>query len=275
MSAISNTLRLHIDTAHVTDEPLVGMKLDKAKCFDRLVPEYIGALFLSFGLPKPFVSFFLRIYRTLARRMFFKGWAAPQHTTAANGLAQGCSLSLLAINAHMKVWVCICKELPDIFLAAFIDDSYMWTKLSNVYNLNLALEATVLWDSISGQHLNQSKSVILGTTAEARKQMKRLFGDMLLLHEFDVLGTMMYTTDKNSCAFSPTKTQKILTDIRNIAVLPVPNEAKSILLASKVVAQCSFAAGISRVPKKTLSKIQTEMESEMAGPCFLDSPIQG
>ena len=82
MSTISNTLRVHIDTAHANDEPLLGMKLDKAKCFDRLIPEYVAALFLSFGLPSPFVSFFLRIYRSLERHMFFKGWAAPRHTTA-------------------------------------------------------------------------------------------------------------------------------------------------------------------------------------------------
>ena len=263
MSTVSNTLRVHIDMAHTTNEPVVGMKLDKTKCFDRLIPEYVGALFLSFGLPKNFVSFFLRIYRNLCRHMFFKGWASPGHTTSANGLAQGCSISLLAINCHMKVWICICRQLPGIFLAAFIDDSYLWTKLTNTHNLSLALEATVLWDSISGQHLNQSKSVIWGSSAAARKHLKQLFPDMLLLHEFDVLGTMIYTTDKNYFAFPSAKTHKILTDVRNIAVLPITNNAKSILIASKVVSQSSFAAGISKIPKKVLSKIQTEITNAL------------
>ena len=155
--------------------------------------------------------------------------------------------------------MCVCRELPGVYIAAFIDDSYLWTKLSNAFNLSLALEATVLWDSITGQHLNQTKSVIWGTTAFARKKMKQMFPDMLLLQEFDVLGTMIYTTESKSFAFPASKTHKILMDVRNIAVLPVANEAKTILLGSKVISQCSFAAGITKIPKKLLSKIQTEI----------------
>ena len=79
MSTVSNMMKLHVDIAHATDDPIVGVKLDKAKCFDRIVPEYIAALFLAFGLPKNFVSFFTRMYRGLTRHVLQRVGCASTH----------------------------------------------------------------------------------------------------------------------------------------------------------------------------------------------------
>ena len=208
-------------------------------------------------------GFFLRIYRRVTRHMFFKGWAAMTHTTAPNGVAQDCSLSLLAINCHMKVWVCICRNLPGVLLLQH-------TKMIRICGLDCQTVTicNVLWTPPfygiqSGQHLNHSKSVIWGTSTLARKSAEKIFRGMKLLHEFDVLGTIIYTSARKAYSFSASKLHKMVTDIRNIAVLPVPNKPKSILLASKVISQCSLAAGISRIPKKSSSKPQTEITNAL------------
>ena len=102
-----------------------------------------------------------------------------------------------------------------------------------------------------------------GTNTEARKIASKTFPQMRLLLEFDALGTMIYTSQRKAYAFQPSKLHKMVTEIRHIAVLPVATKTKTNLLAAKVIPQCSFAAGISKIPKKSLSKIQTEITNAL------------
>ena len=62
MTTVAIDIRLHIDQATNENDSLVGIKLDKSKCFDRIVPQYVAALFLAFGLEKSLVNIFLKIY---------------------------------------------------------------------------------------------------------------------------------------------------------------------------------------------------------------------
>ena len=70
MSHIPTDLRLQIDKANVDETALIGIKLDKSKCFDLIVPNYIAALLLSFGMDKKLVNFFIRMYQGLHRHLF-------------------------------------------------------------------------------------------------------------------------------------------------------------------------------------------------------------
>ena len=261
MTHIATDLRLQIDKANLEETALIGIKLDKSKCFDLIVPNYIAALFLSFGMDKKIVNFFLGMYKGLHRHLFYKSWAAPQPTTAANGVAQGCSLSLVAMNLYSMVWVCLLRHLPEVTVRAFVDDAYLWTHVINVHILEKALAVTELWDAMVGQRLNPEKSVIWGTTADSRKIVKRSFPSMKLKHEMDVLGTVIHTSNRLRYAFPEEKTTKIIADTRNIAALPLPRTDKIKLLGMKVIPQCSFASGISNIPKHTVGKIQSEIVS--------------
>lgn len=63
MSTLYNELRLEIDCAKLDGIPLIGLKLDKAKAFNKIIPSYAAALFLAFGSPKTIVNVFLKIYK--------------------------------------------------------------------------------------------------------------------------------------------------------------------------------------------------------------------
>ena len=104
MSDISTGLQIQIDNAKRVNEHFVGLKLDKSKCFDRLIPSVSSALFAALGIPSFVINFFLQLYTNLKRFMTYKTWIAENYTTCSNGLVQGCSFSLLAINAHMCIW---------------------------------------------------------------------------------------------------------------------------------------------------------------------------
>lgn len=121
-----------MDVSQAPNSPMIGVKLDKSKAFDRVIPNVVGALLLAFGAPKHFVNFFLKIYQGLHRHLAYRGWIKSVATTAANGVAQGCSLSLLAANSYNKVWFHLLEHLPEIAARAFVDDSYLWCQLIHV-----------------------------------------------------------------------------------------------------------------------------------------------
>lgn len=158
MSQLQTSLKIHIDQASCDNQPLIGMKLDKSKCFDRLIPSITSALFLAIGVPKTLVTFFVCMYQKLRKYLSYKTWTSSTFTTSPNGLVQGCSLSLLAINAHMMIWSIFLEQLPHICVSAFIDDAYLFAKLCNLDCLRQALEITEWWDNLTGQLANTKKT---------------------------------------------------------------------------------------------------------------------
>ena len=261
MAAVSDGLRLDIDAAKVDDQPLTGIKLDQSKCFDRIVPPITAALMLALGLPKGVVNMFSMMYRGLKKHLSYRNWISHVPVTNANGVAQGCSLSLLAINVHMHVWACFVDRFHDITCRVFIDDAYFWVSVTNLHLLQQALRTTELWGLMVGQHLNHQKSVLWATSANARILAKEAFPQLPLSLEFDVLGAKIYTSERNAFLFDPAKCSKVISDIKNISNLPVSIKVKTDLLGAKVLPQISFATQISKIPKRSLERIQNELVS--------------
>lgn len=283
MSSISVGLRTEIDLAVAHDKPLVGIKLDQSKCFDRILPQFAAALFLALGLPKVVVNLFLKLDQGLAKHLSYRGWVSARAVTCANGVAQGCSFSLLAINVYMTVWVKFIEVIPHVVARVFIDDAYLWVRVQHIANLQLALGITEQWTDLLEQKLNASKSTLWATTKHARSLAKNTFPAIPLSCEFDVLGTKIYTSTRKSFQFPESKVDLICNDARNIAALPVPHATRAKLIAPKVIPQCTFAADVSDVPKAALNRLQSAIvtalwhnrphwRSKMLVFCFLAQP---
>ena len=240
MPSLHTALRLEIDTARTNKQDLVGIKLDKAKCFDRLIPDFTAALFLAFGLPQFFVGLFHRIYSGLRRHLAYKGWISPTSTTAPNGVVQGCSQSLI----------------PAISVRAFVDDAYLWCHLQNIAILSRAVQVTRLWDELNGQKLNDGKSSIWGTSRSARKILVNTFQGMKLVHALDALGTRIYTSDRDDFQFSSQTLNQVCSAIEAIGALPVPVRTRAHLIGAKAIPKITYGSHISRTPKASLQKIQ-------------------
>ncbi len=264
LTDVQNSIQLDIDTSKSNGEAIAGMKLDKSKCFDRLLPDVTAALFTAFGLPKGFVRYFTLMYHNLHRYMAYNQWMSTSPTTCANGLAQGCSISLLAINLHMAVWIIFAQRFQVSF-AAFIDDSYLWAKVENICWLEKALEATSYWDALTGQKLNPRKCQIWATSAAGRKLIKKAFHDMELVHTVEVLGARIQTTELKAYGWKKEKTDKIRKDIKNISSIPCSREIKSHIIAAKIIPQITFAAHINGVPKDVLHGIQDQVAAALWG----------
>ena len=183
----------------------------------------------------------------------------------------------------MAVWARFMSLIPHVACKAFIDDSYLWVRLTHAQYLRTALEVTQQWGLLIGQKLNADKSSLWATTTEARRVAKALFPDIPLVLELDVLGAKLYTAKRKCMLFPDSKTEKICNDVRNIAALPLSIKCKAHLIATKVIPQCSFASEISDMPKSALHKVQgviatalwhnrPHWRSKMFVFCFLSQP---
>ena len=194
MSSLYNDVRLDLDVANMENDSIVGVKLDKSKAFDRIIPQFAACLFVAFGIPHNVVKIFLKVYQSLRKHMAYRNWTSPVSTTHANGVAQGCSFSSLAMNAYKKVWYHPFEHLPGIIVQAYIDDSYLWCRLANIQHLNTAIQVTQLWDGLVGQKLNIAKSSMWSNTAEGRSALRTTFSDFPVTLELETLGTRIYTS---------------------------------------------------------------------------------
>lgn len=154
MSEIPTDLRLCIDSAKHAKSPVVGIKYNKLKCFDKIVHSNAVVLLLSLGCPKILVNFFMGIYSSLTRILCYKHWCSDRPTTCANGVVQGCSFSILAINAFMSVWSLFLQKIPHVQFAGYIHDSCIWAHMQYVEYLKRAFDVTELWGCLTGQDLN-------------------------------------------------------------------------------------------------------------------------
>ena len=257
MAHVHNGLQLELDHARSQGAPLVGVKLDKSKCFDRIVPSFAGALMLSFGIPKGVIAVFLKLYAKLNRYLSYKSWMSQSATHAPNGVAQGCSLSLIAINMYMCAWVLMIRRLPSLTARVFIDDSYLWTSLANRQVLCDAISVTKLWDDLSGQKLNLDKCTVWGSDTASRRAVKLLFPQMHFAASFDVLGTLIVTDNKPATHLTEEKINKILADTKNVGALPLCMPEKTKLLGGKVLPQITFGACINLIPKVSLKQLSS------------------
>ena len=67
------------------------------------------------------------------------------------------------------------EKLPEVSLAIFVDDSYMWARANHRHLLQKAFDLTLEWDNLVGQALNMKKCQIWGTSSKARACVNSLF----------------------------------------------------------------------------------------------------
>ena len=259
LSHLQTGFKLRLDEARSTNAQMIGIKLDKSKCFDRLIPSVSAAIMLALGVPFQVVNMFAKLYSSLRRFLTYQKWTSSTPTTTANGVIQGCSLSLLAINSHMAVWCLLLQQYQEITSAVFIDDCYLFTHLEHVRILQQAMETTSSWDKMIGQVANENKSTAWANTPKGRKTMRSTFSAMKQAHSLEILGSVIQTTQKLAFGWNTAKTQKVLRDIQLIKVLPCHRSIQCHLVGSKVIPQINFSPHLGLIPKDELKTIQNSI----------------
>ena len=222
-----------------------------------------------FRLPLPFVRFFLAVYSSCRRSVVYNRWCLPEPITTSSGVFQGCSLSLLCINLHMGVWALMMRSFDGVSAYAFIDDSYLLASQDALQQLQGAVEATRLWDELTGQALNDFKCNLFATSSHLRSSLQSAFPNMKLVEVVEILGSYLQTTKKNATGYPKHKVDAALVDCKLIGRLPVSLASKEHLVSIKVVPRIAFTPGMTRMPKAILEKIQ----SAIADTIWKDRPV--
>ena len=238
---------------------MMGMKLDKSKYFDRIIPKIAAAILIGLGVPASVVLVYIQMYEGLQKYLAYKQWISPIATTSANGTIQGCSFSLLAVNALMCGWIRLAYCIPNIYMANFINDSYLWCCAENSQALEATLQVTTLRDNFTGQHLNKKKLEVWATSPTSRRQAKTLFPELSHVNIIVVLGARIQITEKLSYNWDEAKTDKIRREISLIRTLPCSRDIFTHLISTKVIPQFTFASLLNAVPKKVLTAIQSDI----------------
>ena len=251
-SDISHALAMANEVSLVNKEPLVGIKLDRSKCFDRIVVPIIVALGERLGLDAKYLKTWAKLYNGFERYICWHSFITDQPISGYNGIAQGDTSSVLAVNILMSAWAFVMESFSSIRSAVFVDDAYLYTEACNVETLVQAVTATQAFDALAGQQLNLNKSCIWATSGNAKRDLKRHFPDVQCEDFVEVLGGFIKANSAPRVFCSPDLFQTIKCFIHDIARLPVDFRAKTKLIASKIVPKITFAAEIRPWPRKCI-----------------------
>ena len=251
-SDISHTLAMANEISLVKKQPLVGIKLDRSKCFDRICVPIIVALGEKLGLDPKYLKTWAKLYNGFERFVCWHSFISEAPIIGSNGVAQGDTSSVLAVNILMSAWAFVVKAFPSIRAAVFVDDAYLYTEACNVETLAQAVAATEAFDTMAGQELNLSKSSVWATSPAAKKEILRVFPNVQCEDFVEVLGGFVKASSVPKVLNSPDLFQTIKNFIHDIARLPVDFRAKVKLISLKIVPKITFASEIRPWPRKSV-----------------------
>eukprot|EP01059_Diplonema_ambulator_P016454 TRINITY_DN27_c0_g1_i7.p1 TRINITY_DN27_c0_g1~~TRINITY_DN27_c0_g1_i7.p1 ORF type:complete len:1597 (+),score=259.00 TRINITY_DN27_c0_g1_i7:2453-7243(+) len=155
-------IALQLEDALLGGDPLHGVALDFAKCFDSVPQQLTLELVADMGLDPKILGPLRAMYDKLERRFKLPlGVGKPFEVT--NGILQGCPISVILVNALLSTVVkCIEDEVPGAFSSSYADDMYLLSRLDAVH-LQAGLNRVEEFCRLTGMELNHSKSHVFSS----------------------------------------------------------------------------------------------------------------
>ena len=138
------------ELAIITKKPIVGIKLDRSKCFDRTDISVICAFAKAFGLDQKFLNVWTQAYQGCQRHVTVGQLIDPNSLSNCHCVAQGDCASILPINILMAAWAWIMENFSDVSAFCFFDDAYLYCPIQEFEDLKPASSATQLLDKLVG-----------------------------------------------------------------------------------------------------------------------------
>ena len=249
-SNISHHLAIKNELAIAQGQGRIGIKLDRSKCFDRVVPELVGLIAIRLGMDPGFVRAWTSLYKGFQRFISYGNFITKTGLESSNGIAQGDCASVLGINILMCAWTKLMKCFTKVSSYIFIDDAYLESEQRYIEEFVAAINATKLFDELCGQALNLTKSCAWGTTQKARSLIRARFPDIPLCELVQVLGGYIKANARGHVMPASSKFHLIKALIDDIGFLPISFRAKTKIIAIKVSPMICYASEINVWPKK-------------------------
>ena len=168
-------LMLEIEKRMLKKEAVLGILVDRAKCFDMVLIEIALQTMLALGCPAGVINALRGFYDGMTRA-FRMGQNVGDWWKRTNGIIQGCAMSLQIVNTIFTVlYQRVYNKAPTVTMRTFVDDSNILGQASDLAGLRAAWYESLRFDKFSGQQTNVSKTKGYGSDLKARK----LVGDIL------------------------------------------------------------------------------------------------
>ena len=258
-SDVSHSLAISNEIAIANCQGRVGIKLDRSKCFDRVIPNLIKELGERLGLDKGFLRAWTAVYVDFKRFITYGSFISKDSLQSNNGIAQGDCASVLAINILMCAWTKLMACCTKVRSFIYIDDAYVDAALQDLNELIAAVRATELFDEVSGQALNLTKSCAWGTTQKARKLLTQHFPQMPICELVQVLGGHIKANARPNVIHATSKFHLIKSLIDSIGHLPISFRSKAKIIAIKVSPMIAFASEINPWARKQIESFTSSI----------------
>jgi len=264
-SDIAHNIAVRTELALATNDPVVGVKIDRSKCFDRIAVNIIECIARRLGVPERFLRVWTQIYKKFQRFLTLGQHIDREPLASSNGVAQGDSASVLAINLLMSAWAVVMKIFPNIEAFVFIDDGYLMTKASHIDELSAAVHTTKLFDKLVGQKFNPEKSSAWATSKRAKNKLKENLPDIPCKDYFEVLGAYVKSTSRSKTFDTISQAEIIRQVTKDISFSPIGLQQKAFLIRSKAISKLLYLPELCPWSRLSLQYLQTNVITALWG----------
>ena len=264
-SDIAHNIAVRTELALATNDPVVGVKIDRSKCFDRIAVNIIECIARRLGVPERFLRVWTQIYKKFQRFLTLGQYIDCEPLASSNGVAQGDSASVLAVNLLMSAWAVVMKIFPNIEAFVFIDDGYLMTKAAYIEELSAAVHTTKLFDKLVGQKFNPEKSSAWATSKNAKKLLKENLPDIPCKEYFEVLGAYVKSTSRSKTFDTISQAEIIRQVIKDISFLPIGLKQKAFLIRSKAISKLLYLPELCPWSRLSLDSFQANIIAALWG----------
>ena len=257
---VTHELALDLHEAKATNDVFAGVQIDRSKCFDRLLPAQIVALLTALGFPPGVAEAWRGNYRGFRRFLSWRGAVHEEPLGNSNGIAQGCSLSVLAANVLMSAWILLIKHFPGVSPRVYVDDGYLNVVTPEaIDSLVLAVRATSLFDGLAGQQFNLHKSGWWSTQEAYAPALQEAFPQAPRLRSLRPLGVCINLDLRGTRNARAEAISRFRRAVRAIGALPLGPAAKATFVARKAMPMLTYSAELNTIPKRQLSSLASEV----------------
>ena len=258
-SDIAHHIAIANELALSTNTPVAGVKIDRSKCFDRIAINIVVCIARRLGVPERFLNVWTQLYKNFRRFLTLGQYIDDTSLASSNGVAQGDSASVLAINLLMSAWTAVMKVFPNIKSFVFIDDGYLMTNAGHLDELAQAIQTTRLFDTLVGQKFNPDKSAGWATSKKAKNDMSQLIPDIPCSDFTEVLGAFVKSCSKSKTFDTIAHGEIIRQVLKDIFSIPVGLKHKAFLVGSKVISKMLYLPELNPWARLSLDSFQSNI----------------
>ena len=234
--------------------------IDKAKCFDLILPEVALPILETLGVPAIVVNACLGFYSS--QKKIKLGSAYGKVVMGTNAAIQGCSLSILMVNGLAAV---LTKRLrtvaPNVSSAVFVDDLKIWTKCTFSHDLQRAFDAISTFDTAVGQSINFHKTALLAKKSkEADRFLRTVTHRISRKTTIKSLGFLQSVGKKVCCKTQTERLDKAISTAKKIRSIPV-ERSKTLYVQSCVHFVWTSGIEAQLSPEKKINTLRSVIAS--------------